>query len=354
MAAIVVTHLISAFSLFRPDALLVIKYTIRPVLLSYLLYVALTVNVIRSPRRLKSVLGVLVATGVFAALMGFLSLWFAQDYSQILPRARPLSIFGTHPIGENHNLLAEWLSVTIMTTIALAVTVTSRRLKRMLVLAAGFQIVIALLTFARSLWIVLAFDAVLLSLFVWREQVRRYASVVTIALFFLLPIAALMVLFSSSSLVESSTSTRLMLTEISLNVWSQSPWIGAGAGTFVERIGSTALFIIEYGAPLDAHGWIQKLLAEVGIFGILAVGWIVWAAFAYTRDQLKTVYARVSNERTVILVLAISAAGALVYQLFNTNYWTGKLWFPLGLLLAATRALRHPEKDSESEESSVV
>lgn len=347
MLAIVATHLLSAFSVFRPDALLVIKYTIRPVLWSYLIYVALTVNYVRSRRKLKMVLGIIIVTGIFAALMGFASLFFSQDPGQLVPRAKPLPMFGANPLGENHNLLAEWLSVTVLCSIAMIALSSSARLKRMLVAAAAFQALIALLTFARSLWIVFAFEAFLLSFLVWREQLKRFAHLVTIGLLLLLPLVVIMISFSASKFVAGSTSTRLMLTEIALNVWSQSPWIGAGAGTYVDRVGSTALFVIEYGNPLDSHGWAQKLLAEVGIIGSLAVLWLVWAAYTYTRDQLAKWYARPSPERTVILVLAISAAGALLYQLFNTNYWTGKLWLPLGLLLAATRALRKEQRSDE-------
>ncbi len=39
--------------------------------------------------------------------------------------------------------------------------------------------------------------------------------------------------------------------------------------------------------------------------------------------------------RRVYRLLVAGAGGAAVYQLFNTDYWTGKLWLPIGLMLAA-------------------
>ncbi len=347
MSGILLAHLASVFSSFQPDPVLVLKYTLRPVFWSYLLYVALTVNFIRSARRLRMALGIAAGTGIFMAVLGFLSLGLTDQSGQLLPRARPLPIFGTHALGENHNLLAEWLSVTIPFTIALMYMARGRA-RRLLVVAAIFQTAIALLTFARTVWIVLLFEAVLLGWFVWREQLKRYASAALIGLLLLLPLGISMIAFSSTPLVQSSTSTRLMLSEIAFNTWMQSPWIGAGAGTFVERVGSAAVFVIEYGNPLDSHGWIQKLLAEVGLLGLAAVAWFVWETGIFVRKTLPRFRAR-SSEWNVFVILAIGAAGALVYQLFNTNYWTGKLWFPLGILLASSRALLSRQKRPEAD-----
>lgn len=352
VTGIVLTHLVSAFSPLRPDMMLVVKYTLRPVLWSYLLYVLLTVNMVRSPRRLRMTLALVTATGMFAAFMGFVSLWLGREAGELIPRARPLPLFGLHPIGENHNLLAEWLAVTVPFTIALSYLVKQERTRRYLAAAAVFQAVIALLTFARSFWIVFAVEAILFAVFVWREELRRYASAALIALVLLLPLGFAMIAFSSTPIVQSSTSTRLMLTEIALNTWFASPWIGAGAGTFVDVVGSTSIFVTEYGNPLDSHGWLQKLLAEVGMLGTLAVAWLIASVFYFVRDHLKTLHAH-PVERRVFLILAIALLGALVYQLFNTNYWTGKLWFPLGVLLAASRALisrheRNPEPIHDS------
>jgi len=347
MGAIVATHILSLFSPLHPDAILVIKYAIRPVLTSYLVYVALTVNFVRSPRRVRMVLGIVVATGVFAALNGFASLGIS-DPGQAFPRARPLFMFGTHPLGDNHNLLAEWLSFTSMASLALISLTKSKRLKRLLGIAVAFQVVIALLTFARSLWIVMAFQAALLAFTVWREELKKYAPMALMAILLLIPLGIVMAAFSATPTVQSSTSTRWMLTEIAFNYWEQSPIIGAGAGTFVNLVERTSVFFIEYGNPMDSHGWIQKLLAETGMLGFLAVAWFVIAAYQFMKREIASFPVR-SHARNAILILSFSALGSLLYQLFNTNYWTGKLWLPLGIAIAATRALRMQKHDSSPE-----
>lgn len=337
LGALVAAHMLSAFSPFHPDKLLVIKYALRPVLWCMLAYVLLTANMIRSRRRLTMVLGVITTTGIFAALMGLASLGF-PDGAGLLPRARPLPIFGLSLLGDNHNLLAEWLIVTIPSTLALILLVKDPRSRRLLAMAAVLQALTALLTFARTAWIVLTVEALCLGWFVWRERFIQWARGALIGLVFLLPVAAAMFAFSRTALVQSSTSTRVMLTQIAVSLWSASPWIGMGAGTFVDRVGATQVFLVEYGAPLDSHGWIQKLMAETGLIGLVAAAWLICAVFLFVRRARSHLRPH-PMEYQVFTILAIAAFGALVYQLFNTSYWNAKMWLPLGVMLAASRAL---------------
>jgi hypothetical protein len=348
MIAVVVAHLCSALSPYHPDPLLIIKYSLRPVLWCYLIYVVLTVNVIRSRRRLTMVLGVMTATGLFASVMGFISLGIPDHGGALFSPARPLPLFGTTPLGDNHNLLAEWLVVTIPCTIVLAVLSRDHRARRLLAAAALFQTVIALLTFARTAWIVISLEAVLIALFVWREQFMLWIRPVLISIVLLIPVGAAMTAFTRTATVASSTSTRVMLTQIALNLWKASPWVGMGAGTFVDRVGSTQVFVIEYGAPLDSHGFLQKLLAETGVLGVAAMAWLVWTAFQFVRTQRMRLHAH-HVEWQAFTILAISSFGAFTYQLFNTNYWSGKLWLPLGVLFAAARALSAARSDQADE-----
>ena len=353
VAALVGAHMLSAWSPFAPDRLLVFKYAIRPVLWSYLLYVLLTVNIIRTRRRLMMALGVVAATGLASALMGFISLGLPGAQMQLLPRAHPLGIFGFMPLGDNHNQLAEWLAVTVPSTLALALLSLRARTRRLLVIAALFQLAIALLTFARTVWIVFAFQALCAGWFVWRDAFAKWIRPALIGAVILLPVAGAMTAFSSSALVQSSTTTRVVLTEIAWSLWTSSPWLGVGAGTFVDRVSATWIFATEFGAPLDAHGLLQKILAETGLIGLAALAWLVAATIRF----IQTTRAAFASRRTdwqIFTLLAISTGGALLYQLFNTNYWSGKMWLPLGLMLAAARALQRVRAENSEEKGLVV
>ncbi len=115
--------------------------------------------------------------------------------------------------------------------------------------------------------------------------------------------------------------------------FSSHPIIGAGAGTFVERLGEAKDFLEDFGDPLDAHGFVQKILAEEGIVGfvlfLLLLGRIVQTFAAGVRA------AESPEARKTLLLFSLAAVGLVVYEIFNTTYWSAKMWLPIGLALAA-------------------
>lgn len=330
-------HLASAFSPFLPDPVLVTKFAMRPVLFSYLAFVALPVNLLRSRRRLVAALGAMAIVGTIAALNGALSIFFVGPKSQFIRRAHPLPMFGVPALGDNHNLLAELLAVTVMMTLALSFLVKKKEWSRLLLGSALLQLLVGLLTFSRTVWIVFILQAVFLAAVEYRHILRRHLMMIAAVLLLLLPLSALMVKVGFSNVAQSSNSTRLALLEISAEAFQASPWFGGGAGTFIDRVGSAQVFRLEYGEPLDSHGFLQKLAAETGVFGLLAFLIVVFQFVRLLRRGLHG--RRDSATRHAILLLSTGAGGAIAYQLFNTNYWTGKMWLPLGLALAALSAL---------------
>jgi len=132
----------------------------------------------------------------------------------------------------------------------------------------------------------------------------------------------------------------MFLTQISLDAWRKHPWIGNGAGVFQDLVSQEQFYILEFGAPLDSHGVIQKLLAESGALGLatfmLLLGYVLWRIVATYRRAVKTDFAA----SLVILVCFMTAVGSIVFQFFNTSYFVSKLWLPLGVALAATKFVR--------------
>lgn len=332
---LVLAHMISLFSIAEPNPLLVIKYSLRPVLFSYIAWVLLPTNFLRSRRRLLTTLGLLITSGVIFAFDGLRSL-FVFDGG--LHRARPLPLFGISPIGTNHNVLAEWLVFIAPITLCVAELVDDKRRKRLLYGIAAFITLIALLTFARSAWITLIVQAAWLLYLNYGRELRRHWQKLVTGLVLLSPLAIYTVLFSSRTEVQSSTDSRSMMAGIAWSLFKNSPWIGVGAGTFADRIGATWLFAYEFGVPLDSHGILQKLLAETGLLGfsafvfvLIVLGrwlWRTWKAFKID-----------SIERRAYACLVVGLIGAFSYQLFNTTYWSAKLWLPVGIAFAGARVL---------------
>lgn len=344
---VVIAHLLSAFSAARPDALLVAKYAFRPVAFAYLASVAIPVNFIRNRRRLSAALGIVAALGFVFALDGARSLFVFESGTFALHRARPLLWFGYNLLGGNHNALGELMLLAAPMTLAWATLQSSKNRRDVARAAAGLMVVITLLTFARSAWIALTIEVSFLALTIWRADLKRHLRLVVLVGVLIAPLAAYMVWFSLTPGVQSSTDARATLTGIALSLFEGNPLVGVGAGRFVERVSRTWAYTVEFGQPIESHGIIQKLAAETGLAGLLAMAWLAWVLSKEVRRGWRVAKRRPANlEVYALLVVALIGAG--IYQLFDTTYWTPRLWLPVGLVLAASRVLREePSKDPD-------
>lgn len=333
-------HLLSVFSGAHPDVWIVIKYSLRPILLAYILYVAVPVNYIRSKRRLMGALFVLVLVGTIFAFDGLRSLITFQpgDYPSFHV-AEPMPILGVSPIGENHNVLAELMLFTAPIAFALAEWVENKKQRRYIQYAGVLMAVIALCTFARSAWIVFAIQMVILCCTVWKRWIKENKSLARYLIVLAVPLMAYFGFFIiSSSEVQSSTDARAMLTGIALQLFQGNPVLGVGAGTFVDHVARTWVFTFDYGAAMDSHGIIQKLLAETGVVGFLAFVALCIFLLVYLWQTAQALKHR-QLEYHLFIFLAVAVIGAFLYQLFNTTYWTAKLWLPVGIMFAGSRVL---------------
>ena len=124
--------------------------------------------------------------------------------------------------------------------------------------------------------------------------------------------------------------------EISLTYFRYAPWFGMGPGTFYQLMSETEYFIMEYGAPLDSHGFFQKILVEEGIVGLTLFGIFLFALFRrFTRVSLTFK----GKEYHLAECLLMMSVGAVVFQIFNTGYFMSTMWMPLGVAFAGFRLL---------------
>lgn len=333
-------HFVSIFSPYKPDAVLALKFVVRPVIFCYLAFIALPVNLIRSRRRLRAVLMIMMVVGCAAALNGLVSLGSIDVLGSWVWRARPMALFGVNPIGENHNVLAELLLATGPMTLALGALVKKVRNRRVLYGLAALQTLVALLTLARTAWLVFLAQLIFMFATEWRHTVKKYLAELVLAIILLSPLAWFQLQFSFSPTAQSSNSTRWMLTDIAYQSFLEHPIMGSGAGTFMNRVGNAFIFFQEFGNPLDAHGFIQKLMVETGLLGLLAYAFLLWRGAVLARKKL---HALTDHARLAGYALVAAAGGAICYQFLNTAYWTAHMWLPVGIMLAGLEVLRAPE-----------
>ncbi len=312
-----------------------IKYFARPFTFFYIAFFAPVVSVIAGARGqglgsslLDRALMVFYATGLLSALNGLAGLFFGA-HSDFF-RATPFGFFGVNPLGPNHNLLAETLIATAPAGLLLIGGSTAMAgqaggrgqvLGKWIKYGMFFQWTVALFTFARTAWIAIAIQAMLYGWCTYRGEVKRvWRRVWPVALILGILLIPL-VLSTFSETVRGSTLSRLDQVRIASFYFWRSPWIGQGIGTFIPTLWQTRAFLLEYGEPLEAHGIVFKLMFEQGLLGLATFGVFVGAILWKIKK---------SGNVSALLI----AVGSLTYQLFNTTYYTSKLWIPMAIAVS--------------------
>ncbi|MBI4434993.1 O-antigen ligase family protein [Candidatus Uhrbacteria bacterium] len=311
-----------------------VKYLLRPLTFFYLMFIVLPMVVMDTPRRLFTTFRLLFVVGIAVAAMGVWSLVFPPEPG-VFRRAVPIAIFGTTPLGTNHNLIAEVLVSVIPIGIILA-AFAHERFRRWYVVGTVALSLVTLLTFSRNGWLTLAVEGLVLLVAIARDRGMSWRRIMA----FGTPAIAIALLavgvFSTSTIARSSNINRIRLTEIALQQFREHPIVGAGVGTFIEAVNRDRWYVADFGQPQEAHGLIQKLLAETGALGLMTFAVLLASIIGYIVRVYRT-SAIAEHWRLILLALGCSAFGSIVFQLFNTSYFVSKLWLPLGLALAAAR-----------------
>ena len=321
------------------------KYVLRPIVFFYLMFVVLPYNVIDSKKTLNNVFKILYSVGIFVALMGVYSLLAGS--SNAFRRAVPISILGVNLLGTNHNLISEVLISVIPVGLILLWQEKDIKIKKGLALGLFLMMAINLLTFSRTGWIALFLEIIILITVYFRHYLKRVVPILLFIVALFLPIIVLMFGFLNTSIVENSNSNRIRLSQIAIVSFQEHPVFGSGAGTFIERVSHDAWYIIDFGIPLEAHGVVQKLIAETGAFGVITFFFLL----GYLLKYMIGVYKKIPREspwKLIIICLILSAVGSMVFQLFNTSYYVSKMWLPIGIALAASKLAL---KDYESKKN---
>ena len=325
--------IIAALTIFRaPREMqsLSVQYFVRFVVFSYIAFVAMPYWMIKTKAQLRNVIHVLTWSGICISIFGALSLFVTEPFWGIWRRVSPFSMGSIAPIGTNHNLLSEFVIAVIPLALYVAMH-THEKYKKMYALAALFMIIVVMLTFGRTAWIVLAVQALVAWWFIRPEKITHTLIRAWPAFVLGCGLLMYMVVFSSSDFVRLSTDSRVDLTKFSLVQATQTPWLGHGIGTFMPSLSSSGAFNLQYGGPIEAHGFGQKLLFETGLIGlslfVMFFGYVFISLARAWRD------ARPGDYKNLILAAYISLLGTFIFQIFNTSYFNAKLWFLVGLAL---------------------
>lgn len=328
-----------------------VKFLIRPMAFFYMIYVLLPIHYLRKIYQLKNAMSIIFGLGIVLSLGGLYMLLISN--LPILSRhALPIGFGGFFPLGVNHNLLAEILVGALPVGLAFFVAEKDIFKKNIYLALAGLIAVVNFLTFSRAGWLgMVAVFAVFTWLRFHKQIIKTYLKpAILISLLMTIPIGLMLYIVNTSALVQSSNLNRLKLVEISLMLFKAHPIIGNGVGTYYSYVEQVKAYIIEYGAPLDAHGVLFKVLGEMGALGIISFILLIWVLFSWIYRQYRKIEA---DENSIYVAgLIASVAGMFVFELFNTNYYQGILWIYVGLAVAGLNILKHRGSDSQNSHDS--
>lgn len=310
-------------------------YWIRMMVTPYVFFVLVPLILFeRRERLIEPFLRVLYWVGCGIAVYGLWSLGLTAIEQADVIRVTPQPILGFFPLGRNHNMVGEVLTVLSPIALYLGLSIRPGVVSRRYLFGYVLMVVVGMLTLSRSFWIALFLQIGLL--YIWRHTLRipdvvtkyRHQLLQLVIGGFGLIGAYVMYFLFFSPVPELSYSSRALMLDISWFHFVRAPWFGYGPGSFIEMINSTDLFTMLYGEPLDAHGIIQKLLVETGLLGTIPFFLFIGTLLIRMGKQ-----AWQTHGTLLVKMLFLSVIGILSFELFSTSYFTSIMWLPIGVLL---------------------
>ncbi|MCF7860220.1 O-antigen ligase family protein [Patescibacteria group bacterium] len=312
-------------------------YIVRWLILLYAAFIFLPHNLIKKEKNLRIVIWGLAIASFMMMISGALSL-LGQDWHNSFFRLKSIALLGIYPYGENHNLIAEFLSIGAFVWLALKEWTKSPRWQKIYKSVFVLMLSAAIMTFSRAAWITIALQLAIYILWKQRRYLKKQGGLIILAVFALIllmmPIFWRMKILQESNI--SSTENRILLTEIAYETWQDKPILGQGVGQFTNLVSDNIRFTAKYGEPLDSHGFLQKIIAEMGVIGLIS--WLFLLAVLI--KEAITGVSRYGERAPWLLSLWIAAGGSIFFQLFNTSYYKGKAWLIVSLALIATELAR--------------
>ena len=272
-------------------------------------------------------------TSILLSFLYGLSSLFVVDFTG-WPRVTPYSIGGLAPLGYNHNMVAEALVAIIPISFYLWVKEIDLIKKKFKQIGLILMVLATLLTLSRAAWLSLILQAII-AVWYYRNEIKKWKYFSAVAFVVIAVSSAYMLTFLfGSSIVKSSNEARFEATKLAFFYTLRSPVIGHGPGSFLKIAESTTVMNLEFGQALDAHGMVQKVLVEEGIVGlVLFLLFLISIVYKVTRWEKDAE----GDGKDLARAIACMTLGVILFQFFNTSYFSGIMWMPLGVALVAIK-----------------
>lgn len=338
------------------------KYSLLVILMAYLAFVWLPANLLKTTDQLRTALKFIVAAAGLSALSAiifslsisfshlsytFFRLKFANAGSQSTIIALVDSFSHgwliIRPYLTEHVLLGETLIMGFFALLALREWQNNNLNRKLINLSLALFFIMIVGTFSKAAWIALFAGLIIYHQITQKKHWQKISISFIMAMLLLLPALYYMYqIQSDNKLGNSSTQSRLLSLQVGLDAFAERPFFGNGSGEYQRIIGDDIRFRAKYGEPVDALGFVQKILTENGLIGFAAFVLLLSTVF----KQVFVVWHKNRANNLWFAGIITMSLSMIIFELFNTSYYTGKFWLPIGLILAATILLRKGENAS--------
>jgi len=321
-------------------------YLIRFIAFAYIGYIVLPANVLKNKKELQNIIFTLLLTSIITVGIQFLYVYKEGFNVDFRGQISSITFKGIYPFGENHNLVAEVYTVGIFAAMYLFYVTKNMTWRFVYTMCLMVLVIADLFILSRS-----AFLSVLVAsgfLFVIYPYIRENKSIknaifeMSFRVFSILVFLVVCLGFYTNFInqisiheVQSSSDARVDMTKSSVSIFLKNPVIGNGMANFKMLLGNDAEFIKNYYVALDSHGVIQKILVEQGVVGIITFLLFITAIFIMYFKAIKNIINY--DDRMALSIVFSMFIAALFLQLFNTTYYTYRLWMPIGLFIVASK-----------------
>lgn len=334
-------------SLFSSNDIFISVRAVLNVVFLYFAYLSFPISVIKSKEQIFNILKIFVFIGLVDAIAGFFSL-FEQGRGNIIYGAYPTSILGKNFLGTSRNTLAQVLTIAIPALIALIYFFKDKNnikyekegriAKFVLVSSLMFMIGINILTLSRSSMITMFSTFFIIIAGYTFLYKRKYFSRVIVAMSLIIAIlgSGIYFLYSRSQRegFSGSLDYRYGIAQISMDMFYEKPIFGQGFGMFKTLLASNSWHNANYawGGVTEAHSWVQKILVEQGIFGILTFVFFILSLYYFSFKYFFNTKNSMENRMLMIFLIAI-ATSQIVFNVFDWMYYNFRMWIPMCLPL---------------------
>lgn len=299
------------------------------------------VNTVDSKEKLNKILTFLIASASLVSLYGLYQyvVGAEMDAAWVDVKNNPNVRVRVYSVFMNPNVLAEYLIMIIPISVALFWYNTGLGKKTLFFLTTIINVLAMLLTLSRGGWLGFAMSALVYILLV-DKRFLLLSIPAALAGIYLLPQTIINRILSIGNVADSSSSYRVKIWKISLEIIRDNWLVGVGFGyiPFKNTFGQ----YIRTMPTQHAHNTVLEILAEIGIIGFISFLFLLFVIFKYGIR-----FIRKSEDRYLRLMMAgtISGlAGVMTHGLVESVLYLPKIiitfWLMIGLVLTIDNLIR--------------